>query len=411
MAVAIAATARYNRRQMSVESQAGPPRAAAPTTVMPWLLLGAACLGTFAATSSGTTRAPFLLDMARDLSVNLVLVANLVSMTATAWGITSLLAGMASDRWGRRPFLIGGPIGLGLSMLGVAQAGDFTGVAIWAAVGGGCSGLFMGVIFAEVAGSVAASHRGRALGWVMSGQSLTLVVGVPLAAWVGASIQWRGWHLVLAALAAAGAVGLWAATRLVPSRQQRRAPGEPRRGALSLPVIALLGISVTERICYGLVVVYFATFLLQQYNIGLEAVALPLALVAVGNVIGTTVGGQLADRLRDRLGLFSVCMAATAFAGLALFTWHPGMAVSVVLGFLYVFINALGRPSLMAALAEVPEDVRGTVLGLNGTCASVGWVGAAALGGWIIATWGFAGFGPLSAALALLGAALAFARR
>jgi hypothetical protein len=50
-------------------------------------------------------------------------------------------------------------------------------------------------------------------------------------------------------------------------------------------------------------------------------------------------------------------------------------------------------------------------MGLNGTCASVGWVGAAALGGWMIATWGFVGFGPLAAVLALLGAAMAFARR
>jgi hypothetical protein len=51
------------------------------------------------------------------------------------------------------------------------------------------------------------------------------------------------------------------------------------------------------------------------------------------------------------------------------------------------------------------------VLGLNGTCASVGWIGAAAMGGWMFATWGFDGFGPLSAALALFGAALALARR
>ena len=52
----------------------------------------------------------------------------------------------------------------------------------------------------------------------------------------------------------------------------------------------------------------------------------------------------------------------------------------------------------------MPEDVRGTVLGLNGTAASVGWVGAAALGAAIISWDGFDGFGPLAAALALLGA-------
>ena len=33
-------------------------------------------------------------------------VANLMAMTSISWGITSLIAGAGSDRWGRRPFLI-----------------------------------------------------------------------------------------------------------------------------------------------------------------------------------------------------------------------------------------------------------------------------------------------------------------
>jgi DHA1 family inner membrane transport protein len=85
--------------------------------------------------------------------------------------------------------------------------------------------------------------------------------------------------------------------------------------------------------------------------------------------------------------------------------WHPGPAVSVALGYTYVLLNALGRPSFMAALAAVPEAVRGTVLGLNGTSASIGWIGAAGLGAAMIGSGGFEGFGPLGAALALLGAA------
>lgn len=52
---------------------------------LPWALIGAACLGSFAATSSGTTRAPFLLSMAHDLDVSMPLVANLVSMTSISW--------------------------------------------------------------------------------------------------------------------------------------------------------------------------------------------------------------------------------------------------------------------------------------------------------------------------------------
>ena len=77
----------------------------------------------------------------------------------------------------------------------------------------------------------------------------------------------------------------------------------------------------------------------------------------------------------------------------------------MALGFVYVLLNALGRPSYMAALANVPDDVRGTVLGLNSSTASVGWIGAAALGAAMIGWVGFEGFGPLAAVLALLSAA------
>ena len=51
----------------------------------------------------------------------------------------------------------------------------------------------------------------------------------------------------------------------------------------------------------------------------------------------------------------------------------------------------------------MPTEVRGTVMGWNVTCSSMGWLGAAALGGWMIAVAGFHAFGPLTLAVAVLG--------
>ena len=137
---------------------------------------------------------------------------------------------------------------------------------------------------------------------------------------------------------------------------------------------------------------------------------MPFALVALGNIGGTVLGGQIADRLRDRLLTFAIAMVLQAGPRCPV-PVDPGATVSVVLGFVYALVNAIGRPSYMAALANVPDQVRGTVLGLNGATASVGWVGAAALGAIMIGTVGFEGFGPLAAALSLLGAAGAMANR
>ncbi len=373
---------------------------------MPWALIAAACLASFAASCSGTTRAPLLLEIARDLDVSMPLVANLVSLTSVAWGAASAMGGWLSDRIGRRIVLIVAPLVLGIVMALQARAGSFGEVAAFATVGGVACGSFMGVLFAEVAAHVEDRQRGRALGWVMSGQSFALLLGVPLAAAVGSLIGWRGWFWCVAGISLAAGCALFAT---VPKAAAR--PAGARRsslkGALSARVMGLLGAGVIERVCYGLAAVYYATFLQVTYHLSLAGLAIPLLVFAIGNLVGTILGGQLADRLYDRLLTFALAMAASGFSALALFVWHPGVVVSVALGFVYVFLNALGRPSLMASYAAVPEQTRNTVMGLTGTAASVGWAGAAGLGAAMISLGGFDAFGPLGLVLGLLCTAVA----
>ncbi|MEA2853772.1 MAG: transporter, family, inner rane transport protein, partial [Rhodospirillaceae bacterium] len=344
-------------------------------------------------------------------SASVPLIANLVAITSVAWGITSIFAGAGSDRWGTRPFLIGGPLGLAVATVGVATGGSFLAVAAWGTLAGAFCGLFSGTVFTEVSSRVLPTQQGRALGWVMSGQSLTLVVGVPMAAAMGSLIGWRGWLICVGGFALAASLCLFATVGRGTVGHRRGGVRPSLRTALSPKVLGLLGTGVAERICYGLAAIYFATFLQTTYQLSLVATAIPLAVFALGNIAGTVLGGQLADRLRDRMLTFALAMALSGGAALALFLWHPRAEISVALGFVYVLLNALGRPSYMASLAAVPEDVRGTVLGLNGTSASVGWIGAAALGAVMIGWVGFEGFGPLAASLAFAATAGALLSR
>lgn len=378
---------------------------------MPWALLAAGCFAMFAASSSGTTRAPFLLDMARDLASSLPMVANLMAATSISWGIASILAGAGSDRWGRRPFLVLGPPGLAASLVGVAMAEGYWAVAFWVTAGGFCAGGFTGVIMAEASARTVDRQRGRALGWIMAGQSVTLLVGVPMAAWVGAHVGWRGVHLATAGLALLAGLFLFLAT-LRPAGDGGGGGGArpSLAGAMSGPVLRLLSMGVAERVCYGLTAVYYATFLQATHGLSAAGVALPLLVFALGHILGTVIGGQLADRLPDRRRTFGVTMLVSAATALLLFGWAPSLHATVGAGFLYALVIAVARPCLMAALAEVPDHVRGTVLGLNVTSASVGWLAAAALGGAVVAAFGFAGFGPFAAAFALIGAMLAWRR-
>lgn len=375
---------------------------------MPRLLLIAAVLGMFTAGASGTTRAPFLIDMARDLDSSVAIIANLLAVNSIAWGGAAFLAGPGSDRFGCRPFLIGAPIGLACASVGIALAPNLLFVAVWTTIGGFCCGMFTGPIFTEVSHRVAAAQQGRALGWVMSGQSLTLLIGAPAAAWMGAYVGWRGVFVCVGGLGLFAALGFFFTVRphvAVASTTKYRAPS--LRAALSAKVLRLLVLGVAERICYGLVVVYFATFLQVTFVLPIEDIVWPLGIFAMGTILGTIVGGQIADWVSNRRLAYALSMLSAALIALALFGWTPNMATTVALGFTYMFCNALARPSLMASLADVDAQVRGKVMGLSVTSNSMGWLGAAALGGWMMAEFGFGSFGPLTLVITVISVVLA----
>jgi DHA1 family inner membrane transport protein len=372
-------------------------------------MLWALTLGAFLTTSSGATRSPFLLDMARDLDTDLMAVANLMAAMSVTWGIASLVAGTASDRFGRKAILTAAIVLVGAAMGGIGLADTYATAVLCVLAGGIGGGSFMGTVFATVSDHVQPARRGSALGWVMTGQSLSLVLGVPLATLIGAQSGWRGAHLTFSALTVL--VGL-AMLFLVPRRGSFQATARdaaaaaPLQTILTPRILSLLISGTTERVCFAAMSVYLATFLIATYNVPLEGLAVALLLVTLGNLVGNMLGGQLADRVRSRGLLYGVSLATTGLSALPLLLWTPGLEISIGLGFLYTFANAIGRPAFMAALSAVPEAVRGTVLGLNVTFASVGWIAAAAFGGWLIAISGFGALGIFCAASALAGTVL-----
>ena len=370
------------------------------------LMLWALTFGAFLTTSSGATRSPFLLDMARDLDTDLMAVANLMAAMSVTWGIASLVAGTASDRLGRKAILTGAIVLVGAAMGGIGLADSYLTAVLCVLAGGIGGGSFMGTVFATVSDHVQPARRGSALGWVMTGQSLSLVLGVPLATLIGAQAGWRGAHLTFAGLTML--VGLMMLL-LVPRRgvyqatAREAAAAAPLKTILTPRILALLTSGTTERVCFAAMSVYLATFLIATYNVPLGGLAVALLLVTLGNLVGNMLGGQLADRVRSRELLYGASLVATALIALPLLLWTPSLEISIGLGFAYTLANAIGRPAFMAALSAVPEAVRGTVLGLNVSFASVGWIAAAAFGGWLIAGSGYGSLGIFCAISALCG--------
>jgi DHA1 family inner membrane transport protein len=222
----------------------------------------------------------------------------------------------------------------------------------------------------------------------MTGQSLTLVVGVPLAAWIGSMRRLaRLEHLRRGACR-------WPARRPVRHRRARAGHRGPWRArpsigaALSPDVLGPARHRHQRAHLLRLATIYFATFL-QASTACRCGDGAASSIFALGNIAGTVLGGSRRPAARS-LADFAVAMALSAIAA-----WRCSCGIRAGVRSRWAslhFVNALGRPSYMAALASVPDEVRGTVLGLNGASASVGWIGAARWRAWI-STVGFEGFG------------------
>jgi DHA1 family inner membrane transport protein len=371
-------------------------------------MLIALCTATFFVTSAGNSTAPFINLITRDLSTTLPAVAHLFSIQALAWGITSLVAGMVSARFGQRALLVGGILLMGVTRLGFSVADNYSAAVVWQILSGIGGGAFMGIVYATVSEHAPPDVRGRAMSWVITGQSLSLVIGVPLITLLGAFGGWRGAVVAHGALVLLSAIAVRLATPAdPPAVPHAERPKIPYATLLKPKLVALLVAGTTERMCFAVIAIFLPAYLQLAYDTTLGGLALVLALVAVGNLIGNIAGGRIADRTRSKARVFAVASALTAVVVLPLLAWHPGLGVSVVFGFVFSFVNAAGRPSLMATLAEVPAELRSALFGLNVTMASVGWLLAGSVGGWLIATSGFAGLGAFCAVVAAVGCGLA----
>jgi MFS transporter, DHA1 family, inner membrane transport protein len=172
-------------------------------------------------------------------------------------------------------------------------------------------------------------------------------------------------------------------------------------------VLTLLLSGTAERVCYSALAVFLPTFLLLQFGVDPPTLALGLGVVAVGNFVGNIIGGQLTDRVHAPQLVVACSLACAGAIALPLLLWSPVVMVSIALGFGYTLLNATSRPALLTLLSHVSAEARGAVMGLNITFASLGWIAATVVGGYVESVSGFGGLGVLVCCCGVLGAALA----
>ncbi|MBI4506125.1 MAG: MFS transporter [Chloroflexi bacterium] len=358
----------------------------------------------FLSVTSFTFVAPLLVALAQEFGTTVPVVGQLTAATAIPWGLVAPIIGPLSDRYGRRPLLLAGSFGMGLTTAAAAFAQDLPTLLVLRFLTGCAGAATSPSVMASTADMFQGPARARAYGWVHGGFAFAALVGVPLAAVLAGATHWRVSFLAVGGALMALTLVL---TRVPMLRPSQRAVGYARAYVALLrqrPMWLILGSNALERTVYGAATTYLPPFLIQQYDLSLGAVAPVLAITAVGSLVGNLAGGRASARVPPAL-LFALCQGAAGAAGLLILGLAWPLALAGALIWLFGAFNAYSRPTFLSLVMDLGATARGSMLGILSTTNQGGITLGAAAGGLALAVGGYAAVGVLIAGLGL-GAAL-----
>ena len=290
-----------------------------------------------------------------------------------------------------------------LGNLATAFAPSFSGLIAFRFISGLPHGAYFGIAAVVASSMVPSNQRAGAVARVMMGLTLAMLLGNPIATYLGQFFGWRSAFLLVGGIALCTIGLVW---RFVPQRHDE-ARSDPRKElqAFKLPqvwmALAIASIGFAGMFC---AFSYLAPTILEVTKASPQWIPVGLAAFGVGGIIGNIAGGKLFDRLQFRaVGLVLVWSIAV----LALFPFAASSQWGILLSIgLVGTMIALAAP-LQIRLMDIAHEAPSLAAASNHAAFNL----ANALGPWfggmaIAAGYGWTSTGYIGAATALAGLVL-----
>ncbi|MFD1881635.1 MFS transporter [Paracoccus pacificus] len=352
--------------------------------------------------SNAFVLSPILSDVAQGLGTEPSRIAWAISVFGAATAVSGLTLARMIDSLPAGNLLGGAALVLALAQASSGASPNWVWLCVSQGLAGMATGLLLPGVYATAAASATQGREAARLGAVLTGWALSLVLMVPLAAFIAEGFGWRMVYAALSGLSLLTAFGMAVGLRGIAGENRARTS---LSRALRLPGVArlLLVIFVYMTAFYG----SFAFFgegvrqtfaltargtgiLLSAYGLGFGLAGIGLAMAAPSitrRYLTTVLLGIAASYLSWR---FALKTPASAFIG------------AVVWG----IFNQLGLNALVVSLNQRAAQVRGAVMGLNTAVTYSAVFAGPMLMGPIFADRGFVAVGALAAGLVLIGALL-----
>ncbi|MFE3382487.1 Cmx/CmrA family chloramphenicol efflux MFS transporter [Streptomyces anulatus] len=367
-------------------------------------------LSVFALGTSEFMLSGLLPPIADDMNVSIPQAGLLISAFAIGMVVGAPLLAVATLRLPRRTTLIALISVFGLGQIAGALAPTYEILFVSRVLSAlACAG-FWAVGAAVAIAMVPVNSRARAMAVMIGGLSVANVLGVPLGAFLGEYFGWRSAFWAVGAASAVALVGV--ATRIPHIPLPEKKPELKRELAIYRDRQVWLAIVITALAAGGVFCAFSYLAPLLTDVAGLDSGWVPwiLGLFGVGALIGTMIGGRVADAHLFGVLLGGITASTVFLVALALFA--SSQVAVIALAFLLGLSAFFTAPALNARMFNV-AGAAPTLAGATTTAAfNLGNTSGPWLGGTVIdldfgfASTAWAGAAMTALALAAVGVAL-----
>jgi predicted MFS family arabinose efflux permease len=264
--------------------------------------------------------------------------------------------------------------------------------------------IFTAQAAATVGLMVPPETRGKAMGLVFLGWSISSVIGTPIGAYLSAHIGWRPTMGLVGVLTALFAAGVWLQ---IPAKLHVAPMDRAAWKRLLTNVPLMLAISVTAIQALGLFTVFAYMALILKESLGATPALISVLFLCFG--ITGVLGNFIGARVMDRIGAVRVGIAGMSCMLTAIVLWpltRGSLAATVVL----IMIWGLGcfsvNSSQQVRVVTMAPALASASVSLNSSAIYLGQALGAFFGGLIISSQGvhnlsFYGAVPMALAIAV----------
>ncbi|HEY7885561.1 MAG TPA: MFS transporter [Cellvibrionaceae bacterium] len=262
-----------------------------------WLIEIALAVGGFAIGTGEFAAMGLMPGIAEGLAVSEPQVGHVISAYALGVVVGAPLLAIIGARLFWRHLLIGLMCFYILANIASALAPGYQSLLVYRFIAGLPHGTYFGVAALVVANLSPPGDRGKAVSRVMIGLTLAILIGNPLATWLGQEVSWRFAFALVAVLSLLTVVLI--VMYLPLDRHQLRNKPMVEMRAFNRPQVWLaLMIGATGFAGVFCVFSYLASTLLNVTNVGQGWIPVAMAVFGAGCFLGNLAGGWLFDRFQ-----------------------------------------------------------------------------------------------------------------